>query len=310
MSERLSLRPICAGLFAALLCPAAVAFEAENGVPLAITAEIGPLAIERLAVRLHGRDVTIRTELLNDSGERQVAAFYASTPLFGQLGIAEEYADKSFRDLRVTIDGARAALQSYPKAYFRGRDITSLVRKAGVDPLPHPDSDQRKLRRLGSVDGAQPSDWRGSVTYAWKATLAKGARSVHEVRFRALPRFALEMVDSDRLTRQVAQFCGDPARVRRLLAQADPQASAVMVERYDIPVDYLAMREATVDVTQPDKNWLGARPVATLACGLGDPAGGATITGTIDGPDQVLSVLVISMLEQPEAPATGEQHGR
>ncbi|WEF35085.1 hypothetical protein [Pseudoduganella chitinolytica] len=296
-------RPLYALWAACLLSPAAAAFEAENGVPLAIAGAPGAVAIEHIALRLDGLYVTIRTELHNDSGVRQGVAFYASTPLFGRSGVGEEHADKRFDELRVAIDGVGTRLRGMPQAYFRGHDITARLRQAGIDPLPGPDVEPRRLARLAAVDGARPSDWLGRMTYAWNATLDQGARSVHEVRYRSRPRFALDMLDSARFTQQVMQFCGDPASVARQVVRADPAASAVLVERHDIPLDYLALRPVSVSVTQPGSNWLGARPLATLACGLAQ-AGGAAAAGTIDGPEQVFSVLVISTL----AP-TGERHG-
>ncbi|AVR96468.1 DUF4424 family protein [Pseudoduganella armeniaca] len=294
---------LLAGAMAAAACPLAAGYENELGVPLSLAADIGPLALQRSAVRLDGRAVTITNVLRNESAAAQTAAFYASTPIFGRLGIAEEHDDKRFAELAVLVQGRPARLRRAAATYFDGRDITRQLAHAGIDPL-HPDQPtSRPLARLPSRVADNAERWRSAVTYSWHTTLAAGATSVQEIRYRAIPRFGLQMTASPELDRQVAQFCGDPATVRRAIDASDPGAEVVMVERYDIPLDDSMLRDVDITVSQPARNWLGARPLLTLACGLATQDGGK-LAGTMAPVDATLGFLVISAIGPVEAHAT------
>jgi hypothetical protein len=298
---------LCAGVMGALACGAAWGYESEAGVPLALAAEIGALTLERIAVRLDGRAVTITNVLRNDGAVAQTAAFYAATPIVGQLGIAEEHSDKRFAELAVLVQGRPARLRRAASAYFQGRDITRQLAQAGIDPLPTGQVAPRRLARLPAhmaALAAHADQWRSAVTYSWRTTLAAGATSVQEVRYRALPRFGLEMTGSVRLDAQVAQFCGDAAAARRAIEAADPGAETVLVERYDIPLDYIMQRDVEVTVAQPARNWLRARPVLTLGCGLA-AQGGNALAGTVAPFDATLSFLVISVVGPVAAHVAG-----
>ncbi|WUR15486.1 DUF4424 family protein [[Empedobacter] haloabium] len=290
------------GALGAAACPIAWGFEHELGVPLALAAQIGPLTVARTAVRLDGRAVTITNLLRNDSAAAQTAAFYAATPIVGQLGIAEEHADKRFAELAVLVQGRPVRLRRAATTYFQGRDITRQLARAGIDALRPDAAAPRQLARLPPHLRVNADQWRSTVTYAWRSTLAAGASMVQEVRYRALPRFNLALSPSVELDRQVAQFCGAASDVRRAIDAADPGAAAVLVERYDVPLDYSMLGDVEVAVHQPAPNWQGARPVATLGCGLSAQAGNA-LAGTVAPVDATLSFLVISVVGPGEAHA-------
>lgn len=132
--------------FLTALVNSAAAYEFENGVPLTITAALGAVTVERTEIRLTGHDVEITTELRNDTSVRQAIAFYAQPPLFNAAGVGEEYFDKSFADLTVSIDGRPRRIETIKRGFFMGKDITHLLTKAGLSPLPDVEADYRAPR--------------------------------------------------------------------------------------------------------------------------------------------------------------------
>ena len=276
-------------------CEYAGAYEYEHGVPLTVSAELGEVAVERIAIRLEGREVEISTDLTNETAVRQNVAFYAATPLFSQWGAGEEHADKSFADLRVMVGQQPRKVSISRRAYFLGRDITDALLKAGLGVLPDTSTDARKLARSPSLQGVKPGLWQAIVVQSWTDSVPPKASVSHRVRYRVLPQFSLEKPGSDNVAQSVRQHCGDPDVVRQGLAADVKDASQVLVERYEIPVPFMTNHEVTVEVKQPKKNWLGAHPVVALVCGT--PGRGTKLAGKVDSPGQSLDVLIISTLD-------------
>jgi hypothetical protein len=272
------------------------AFDSENAVPLTVFSENRQTSIEAVAIRLHGRDVTISTRLHNESDRAQATAFYAYTPIFNQLGAGEEHSDKRFADLRVGIQGKPASIKKLSRAYFLGKDITDDLVKAGMDPTPELEAPASKLERLPKVQGQHPIDWNGLTVYTWTDAIAPGARSTQEIRYRDLPQFGLNDLASDHFSRQVRQHCGDPAKVIAIVRKNDPQAEQVIVERHEIGLAFMAQREVALEVTQPVTNWLGGRPLISLVCGIDNPDLRADVKGVLQAADQTVHVLTISLV--------------
>jgi hypothetical protein len=280
-------------------CGQAAAYESESGVPLSISAEMAKVAINSVAIRLQGRDVAIVTGLQNRRTAPQTVAFYAATPLFNQLGTGEKYADKSFADLSVKVNGKAHAMTTLRRGYFLGRDITDTLRQTGLSPLPDLNADPRKLRRLPTIYGIKPDMWQGAVVHTWVDTIAPQTEVVHEVHYRALPQFDMQELASESLAQSIRQHCGDPDAVRQHVIAAVRGAEYVMVERYEIRVPFAAYANLTIDVSQPPRNWLGVKPVVVLACGASGQ--GTQLHGEIESAGQTLDVLVISNLNSGAA---------
>ena len=292
----LSLRAAAAIVASGLLCSGnACAFESENGVPLTIAAAIWKVETENVLIRVQGRDVTLSAVLYNNTKSPQFAAWYAYTPLFHQLGEGETHLDKSFSDLRVLVRGQPKKTEKQVRAYFMGRDITERLVKAGIDPTPSLDVPYTKLNRIPKVDGVTPEDWDASITYAWTDRIASGERSTHEIRYRDLPQFGPEEISSDIFSRRIRQYCGDPERVRARIKQAYPDAQLVVVERHEFPLPSMALGKVTLEARQPARNWLGGRPLISLACGIDNPNLLPDIKGVLGSADQTIHLMTISI---------------
>ena len=282
--------------------PRAAAFETEPAVPLTVDAVLGTLAIERLAVRLSGREVEIATTLRNGGVSLHSAGFSARTPFFRQLGIAETHADKTFSSLTVAAGGKTVhAPGARRRGFFLGQDITPALQAAGIAPLPDRNVTEKKLARVRFPHGLKADDWEGYVSYSWAHQVAPGARVTSTMSYTALPRFGPEAVASEAFRQAVRAHCGDPLRLGARLGSDE----FVFVETYELPIRHMQAHNVALTIVQPATSWAGMHPVQTLVCGLDAQPDGAGVAGTISG-QQHLSVLVISRYPAQ----AGLAHGR
>lgn len=285
---------------AAVSAPAA-AQENENAVPLYLGLESAHMTLEEVRLKIDGRMVTVGTKLRNTGASAQRMGWYASTPQFGILGPGEEHLDKSFADIRATINSRPSKAKVYQRGFFLGRDITAELTSAGLPALPDLNIDAHKLAQLAPVNSMRLDQWQGYASYAWTATVAAGAEASIEVKYRALPSFALSDVASDDFVNIVKQHCGDPSAVIGRIRAAGGGLGQVIVESYEIPIGYVRMREVKVSIGAPRTNWLRAHPIVSLACGLANANQRASFDGTINNASEVISVLVVSA---PDTPGT------
>ncbi len=283
-----------------MLCTsvAVLAYEEEDAVPLTFSAQSENASIEKIAVKLNGRDVEIRTELSNETSVIRLIGFSGNTPFFKQLGVAEDNADKTFSDLTFTFNAKVLKPKTYRRGFFLGEDVTDKLVKAGVSSLPSTESNSKQLRHRG----LPLDDWQGYVAYSWVPEMPPHSKkNVAVIRYRALPQFGRDEISSDRFGRMVMSHCGKPDEVRKYVSGMNGGSGAVLFDRYEIPVKFLRMHDVTLDVSQPKKTWEGGRPLMSLVCGIESGTGDkVNFFGKVENPDNLISVLVISKF--PELP--------
>ncbi|MYN04486.1 hypothetical protein GTP41_20550 [Pseudoduganella sp. DS3] len=257
------------------------AYEFENAVPLTLGMQSGAPYVSGARIQLKGHEVDIAITLKNDTRRTQKVGFYAATPLFEYFGEGEEYGDKTFPELTATLDGKALTVARYPHTYFLGRDMGPYLRKA------------------------QLKDWQSQLTYGWSGRIAPESTAIQTVRYSALPRFGLETIDHENLTRLVQQHCGQPDELRQLLKGLAPEETQVFAEVFEFPLPLLKLQDTQVSISQPAKRWMGTRPVAALACGFDGPLH-LPSEGTIHGANHALSILVVSLLAS--APEEGKEN--
>jgi hypothetical protein len=290
----------CLAVGVALMAAAALAhaFEFEAAVPLKIGEMQTNPRPAQIGVSLDGREIRISALLSNDTKVLKRYGYYAYTPLFHRLGEGEEHYDKSFPDFKVTVDGKPIVLAPERRAYFLGKDVTADVKAVGLEPLPSEDSDARTVARIRLPLGVRSSDgrdWEGFASYSWLVPIKPATSADMEIRYRALPQFSLENIDSLRLRRLVQQHCGDAERVTPKLRAMSSGADQLLVQRYSVPIAFIDRSAVRVSIAQPDPDWMGARPLVALMCGLTQGDGTSfPITGVVDDSDAELSILVIS----------------
>lgn len=285
---------------AAAISIGAHGYEFENAVPLTIGGKLTNPQLSNLVVKLDGHEVTVTGDMSNDSAKPVTYGFFAYTPLFLRYGDGEEHEDKRFADLRVSVDGTPVTLYAEHRGFFLGKDVTGVLNAAGLSPLPNQDDDPAKLAHVPAQFGIAVSDgrdWEGLVTYSWVTTVKPSTKGTMRIVYQALPQFGLEELSSERFFRLIEQHCGDAKPLAKRIAKTDPSATAVLMERFAIPVSLINRASVHLDVSQPKTNSMGARPVAAFACGLPrEREGTLPVAATIGNADNALSVLVVSEL--------------
>lgn len=115
------------------LAAAANAAGSSTGAPLpGLKADEGShVSAQSCSVTLAGNKATVELELATASDQ---PALLIDGPLFGWLGESEAYPDRHFPELEIRIDGASITPEGRFDAFIGARDISSLIRRAGIDP--------------------------------------------------------------------------------------------------------------------------------------------------------------------------------
>lgn len=282
-------------IFSACFASTGVAYEFENGVPLTLGFQLGETTVKDVHIWLTGHDVEVAVSLENSTKQPQYAGFYAATPLFGNLGEGEENSDKSFADLKAFHDGKQVPVSSHRRGLFLGQDITYLLRKAGVDPIPSNNGDWRKEEKLPKLQNLRIQNWQGQVSFGWSARLAPQSTSLDTIKYTALPRFALETIDNESFAQLVQQHCGSPDKLRDMIHLTAPEDTQVFAEVFEFPLPFIALQNTRLTIGKPAKRLPGRRRFATMACGF-DGALAVPSDGVIRGANYSISILVVSLL--------------
>lgn len=293
---KLTLRPALAFIAAtSCACPPALAYEFENAVPLTLGMQLGEPYIKGVHIRLNGHEVDVAISLHNDGKLPQQVGFYAATPLFESLGEGEEYANKTFPELKAILDGKPLKIRRNPRAFFLGQDITHILRKAGVDPIPSHEGDWKKIEKLPTLKSMRIKNWQGQVSYGWSGRMAPDSGATTKISYSALPHFSLETIETERFAQLVQKHCGEPAKVKHLIANSAPAETQVFAEVFEFPLPLLKLQDTRVTVERPVRQWMGTRSIAVLACGF-DGALTLPSDGMIRGANHSVSILVVSIL--------------
>jgi hypothetical protein len=115
------------------LAVTANAAGSSTGAPLpGLKADEGSnVSAQSCSVTLAGNQVAVELELTSTSEQ---PALLIDGPLFGSMDAAEAYPDRHFPELEIRIDGMPIQPEGRFDAFIGGHDISSLIRRAGVDP--------------------------------------------------------------------------------------------------------------------------------------------------------------------------------
>ncbi|MFD1557416.1 DUF4424 family protein [Paraburkholderia silviterrae] len=285
-------------LFLSSAVTIASANDSENAETLTIGGRVSnPIPIDA-AISLGGDNISISARLENQNTESIQYGFFAYTQLFQKFGEAETYADKTFSDLRVEVDGKPLALTSDSRAFFLGQDITHALTGAGIAPIPNAGVDDDRLTSVPEQMGVKlkdGSDWEGQVLYSWQTLVPASEAREMTIRYKSLPQFELADISGARFNRLVGQHCGDASMVAKQVRKMKPNLRAVVLQKYVAPVSFFKSASVTLTVGQPTENSLGAHPLLALVCGVTVPNGSfLPIKGVIGESDARISILVIS----------------
>ena len=280
-------------IFMVGLCVAtqAIAFEEEDAVPLTIAAQSEGQNIGKIGIKLNGKIVEIRTEISNTKSFAQIIGFTAYTPFFDQLGVAEDHADKTFSDLTLSFNTKPLKPRVYRRGFFLGEDITKILRKARLAPLPEKNISSKKI----NYRDLSLEDWQGYLAYSWVHELAPQSNNVSVISYRALPQFGLDDISSDRFSYAILRHCGKPEEVRDHLKKINPSLKYIQFERYELPIKFLRSHKFMLEVKQHPSKKGDLLPLVSLSCGISKRSGDIlNFSGEVAEQDNVLSVFIIS----------------
>lgn len=288
------------GLTAALLLlamPARADDGSAGAVPGRFRAEPARRAmLTSTRIKLDGEQVRVALGV----AVRANTAIRLDLPRFAWLGEAESYPDRQFPELKVDVDGRPVSTAEDFVATVKGRDITSALRAAGVDPFAiaaTPPFIEATPGKQTAFDALVAS---GAVTKApegflagWGASrivrVAPGAGAhVLTYRYTARPALGLDTLASANV--RWADYGMSPGTATRVAARHGLRGS-VVVKRYTVPavLDGIPPRAVTLRVSRE----VGAM---TIVCGAGgtaliDPAGEVAVKAGSDGAVHVLRIL-------------------
>lgn len=281
----------------------AIANDAEDAVPLFFRAYGDVQNIKSISIKLESRTVKIDTLIENDNNVVKRIGFVAYTPFFEESNLGEEHADKSFSDLKVKSNDRQIKPSTYRRGFFLGTDITNFLSKAGIDSLPSSDINSYKLSRLPSQQGMKIEHWQGFVSYSWISKLPPQTKNHSKIQYQALPEYGIENVNDENFSRRVIQHCGAPEEIKKFLNK-NGKTEYVIFERYQIPINF-NFYAMSIEVLQPEKNWLGAKPVLSLVCGISDKTGDdLNFRGSATVNNEVAILVISKILES----AAAEKH--
>jgi uncharacterized protein DUF4424 len=228
---------------AAVLADDSSAALAAGGLVLTKQADIR-MASEDLFIS--PKQVRVRYEFVND-GKSDVDTIVAF-PLpdidverfyFEPLGTTEK-ATPNFMGFELAVDGRKVAPQVEERAFYKGRDVGAIAKKAGlplnivgtdmVDRLDRlPKATREMLMKEGLMDADEPTvHWTTSTKFWWHQVFPAGKTVVVEHRYQPVTGQSFfgeaDLVDKDEGTTNVRDYCIDAATaaaVRARLAKLD-----------------------------------------------------------------------------------------
>jgi hypothetical protein len=293
------------------LIASATAWETETAVPLPPATGWLPdgVALVRARADLEGSSVNLRYLFRNSGKTARSNTFAIYLPAFAWQGVAADYPDRHFPELRVA-SGQRVRTI----ALHDGRDITADLRRSGLaaervglgeEALVVADAaDQRRYRKLlasgalHGADGVYLPRWSAQTTHVWRQSYPPGETEM-SLRYQARPGFALVDRNSPALLSDLRAHCADADDIEAILSRRQfPDSADLLVKTYVIPfvpdgqniqqatLDFApAVGQATVSFVCTDRSSRAvARGTPAMASQEIDTQGGAISVLTISGP--------------------------
>ena len=248
--------------------------------------------IDRIDIALHGRSVTLTYHGQHNDKKPQTFTLSRYSPPFAWQGVAADYPDLHFPELKVKLNGRMVPHRDRATALFEGDDVTAELQKAKLDPLQVALTEEavidatalkgKSVRRLFSTDmnAAHPL-WQVMYSQSWRPILlANGPFSI-QVTYNLRPAKSEVNTNSPMFTSAVMAHCGNVDQVKALLKDENGHTpDAVAIESMVVPLQLANMAPAStfIATSVSDGYQSGLRLAVTLACGpedtplLGRPA--------------------------------------
>jgi hypothetical protein len=291
------------------LIASAIAWETETAVPLPAATGWLPDGVElvRARVDLAGSNITLRYLFRNSGKTARSNTFAIYLPAFAWQGVAANYPDRHFPELRVASGQHARTI-----ALHDGRDITADLRRSGLaaervgfgeEALVVADAaDQRRYRKLlasgalHGADGIYLPRWYAQTTHAWRQSYPPGETEM-SIRYQARPGFALVERNSSVLVSELRAHCATADDIEAILSRRlFPDSDYLLMKTYVIPFvpERLNIQQARLDFA-PTADEATVSFVCTDRNSRAMVRGAPTIFGQeIDTQRDTISVLTIS----------------
>ena len=283
-----------------LAFPARADDESAGVAPGAFRAEPAGAVFGLAAqVSLDGEWIEVVTEL---RASAPGALLRLVLPRFGWLGAGETYPDRHFPELVVTLDGQAVAPTDNYTVRAGGKDVTALVRAAGLDPYavaetpPFVQAGQNRQPALDALLAARavtraPEGLLAGWTVQRQIGLALPAgRHRVSLRYKARPSLALAGTPLRPGAVRWAEYCLTPAAGAGLRPRGST-GGAVLVRTTAVPVAVSGAPPSRIGLTVSDRRD-GSLSVMCSADGRAvvNPGAGQAMKA---GPDGAVHVLTI-----------------
>jgi len=261
-----------------LACAPALAWDNDPGYPAPELAGHLPAAIKvgRVKVAISEDFVEVTYPLTNQSARPRGITLGSITPAMGRIGILDAYPDHSFTDMHLNVDGHVVRSKDRTYAFQAGRDITTKLRRQGIDPLlaitqddaisSLPNSVRRRLTQdqlIASKDEGEWPLWHTVVARSWTVQLK--AATTQDLVVRYVPRPSRQVLEMNHLVLDAltATHCANPANIRRAIIDQTGGKEPVRMMATQLTIPVLLGNAGVLDIAMQAKaptrhSWLVA----------------------------------------------------
>lgn len=296
-----------------LACAPALAWDNDQGYPAPELVGHLPAAIKvgRVKVAISGEIIEVTYPLTNQSAKPLGITLGSITPAMGRIGLLDAYPDHSFTDMQMKVDGHVIRSKDRTYAFQAGLDITTRLRRQGIDPLlaitqddaifSLPNSVRRRLTQdhlIASKEEGEWPLWRTVVARSWTVQLK--AATTQDLVVRYVPRPSRQVLEITHLVLDAltATHCTNPASIRKAIIDQTGGKESVQVMATQLIIPVLLGNAGVLDIAMQAQaptrhSWL-------VAC---DGEGASVISYDSDLSTSVtqsapLSLLTLQPMEQ------------
>jgi hypothetical protein len=261
-----------------VLAGSANAQDWSGGAPLpGLKADEGTVVSpQSCSVTLQGAKATVELELAATSDQ---PALLIDGPTFGWMGETEAYPDRHFPELEVRVDGTLIAPEGYFLASMGKRDISSLIRRAGIDPWAITHSPPivsspkdpfwlQALEKTGAIEHSGDdyiAHW--SAQRVVRIPLKMAPQVQLQLSYLARPAFRQASPDDLLTGEREAAYCVSPKQVHAKL-HAKANSGPMSIKEYSIATGIDGRPAPRILLTKSAQSGLPtASRVTTFACG-------------------------------------------
>lgn len=313
-------------IIAQLLLPSLAAMSAissfawDSERPIALPSPTGTvpkgLSVNGVTIDVEGSMVTTSYVIANKDDKSKANVFAIYMPPFSWSGVASDYPDRHFPELKVTSDGNKVRLGTNIIALHDGREITRDLALAGINPsrvglgeealldIGQPSKGKYSSLiakgALQAAGGVYLPKWYAQVSYWWKQTYEPRKDARIDLQYMARPGFFSVSKADKRLASYVLGHCGSEGDLEDIASGSLFKGKGdLTVKTYILPFNLgdLNLDEAVLNYssgTDAVASGQAISYVCTSPTGTGAKGNPSLLNVNIRNQDGFVSILEIS----------------